>query len=497
MSGAERSSRLAAQAQAVWLRGLEYVAVLVGLAVAVWLRRSIGQGWTFDGSDSYAYLGAARELVENHRYAFRLPDWYPDHAVVPPLGYCRLPGYSLFLSLVAFLPYRGWPALGAYELIFDRIKAPQAVLDALTCLLVYLLARRLAGRRAALVALGAAVLCPPLLLFANAILTETLATALTTLFVALLSAVLLPSAAVPQGLRHRLWLGSAAVLALGCLVRIDTLFLFPTLLLPVLRFGRRALRWLPAVAVAFALCFAPWPLRNQISLGHPHPLGGQCDIRGEAMPHTSFFAWFATWVRRESQTTTTLYCLFRRECVATTATYPAEAFDSPAERATLQALFDLRRREGLSASVDEGFRQLARQRLRAHPLRTLLWLPLQRAYFLWATPIDQPLRATRHPPDSLFLRYASSAFLYTQILMLGLGLLGLLRSARAPRLRSFAALAAACLLLRTAALAAIGFVENRYVIELLPLVLVLCGVAVAAPKDLAQSGAEMPKRDDK
>jgi 4-amino-4-deoxy-L-arabinose transferase-like glycosyltransferase len=476
-------------------RTREILLVIALLGIAFWLRWFIGRGWTFAGSDSYAYLGAARELAENHRYAFRLPDWYPDHAVVRPLGYCRLPGYPIFLSVVAFLTHRGWPALGAYELIFSRVKAPQAALDVLSCLIVYLLARRLAGRRSALIALSAAALCPPLLMFSNAVLTETLATTLSTLSLGLLALVVLPTEASGERLRHRVWIAAAVVLALGCLVRIDTVFLLPLLLLPVLRFGCQALRYLPGVALAFALAYAPWPLRNQISLGHPHPLGGQCDVRGDAMPHTSFFAWFATWVTRESQTPGTLYCLFRRECVASASTYPPEAFDSPAERATLQTLLDLRNREGMSERVDAGFRQLALARLRAHPFRTLIWLPLQRAFYLWATPIDQPLRATMRLPGPQFVSYVKMPILYMQILILGLGLFGLVRSARRPRLRPFALLAGAALALRTGSLAAIGFVENRYVIELLPLLLVLVGVALAAPETLAKLGAEKPKVD--
>ena len=465
------------------------------LLLALWLRLRLGQSWTFAGSDSYAYLGAARELAEHHRYAFRLPDWYPDHSTVPPLGYCRLPGYPLFLSVVAFLAHRGWPALGAYELIFSRVKAAQAVLDVVSCLLVYLLARRLAGVRAARVGLVGAALCPPLVMFTNSVLTEALATMLTTLYIVLLALVLQASAAGPKPLRHRLWMASAAVLALGGLVRIDTLFLLPTLLLPVITRGREVLRHLPGVVLAFVVCFAPWPIRNQISLGHPHPLGGQCDVRGNAMPHTSFFAWFATWVSREDETPPTLYCLFRRECVATAKTYPPAAFDSPSEREALQALFDLRQREGLSPDVDAGFRRLATERLRRHPLRTVIWLPLKRAFFLWLTPIDQPLRATSRLPGPDFLKYVRMPILYIQILILGLGLVGLWRAARTSRLRTFAGLAAACLLLRTGALAAIGFVENRYVLELFPLLLVLVGVALARGQALSSSGAGAPNSD--
>ena len=71
--------------------------------------------------------------------------------------------------------------------------------------------------------------------------------------------------------------------------------------------------------------------------------------------------------------------------------------------------------------------------------------------------------------------------LYIQILIFGLGLVGLWRAARTSRLRAFAGLAAACFVLRTGALAAIGFVENRYVLELFPLLWCWSGGCGAAP----------------
>jgi 4-amino-4-deoxy-L-arabinose transferase-like glycosyltransferase len=475
---------------------LERVVVLALLVFALLLRLRIGYGWTFAGADSFAYLGAARELAENHRYAFRLPDWYPDHAAPRPLGYCRLPGYPVFLALSAFLPYRGWPALNDYATIFARIKPLQAVLDVVTCLLVFAIARRWAGRRAGFIALALACLFPPLWLFASSILTETLATLLSTAVIALLACELWPNRQPPGRVRHLPWIGAGATLALSALVRIDGLFLLPALGLPVLRYGRRSLRVLPWVLVAFAVVFAPWPLRNQLRLGQPHPLGGQCDVRGDAMQHTSFFAWFATWVTRESQTPQTLYCLLRRECVSTVGTYPPEAFDSAEERAELQRLFALRQQEGLSPRVDEGFRRLAVLRVRAHPLRTLVWLPMQRAFFLWATAIDQPLRATRNLPWPTLTRWLMPALGPLQVCVLLLGLLGLIRGLRQRQTRALAGLAAVCLVSRTAALALIGFVENRYTLELYPLVLVLAGLGLSSASTAAETPLQKAKVDD-
>ena len=66
----------------------EALAVCALLAVCIGFRAKTGDGWSFVGADSFAYVGAAKELVENHRYGFRLPDWYKDrpHETQPGVG---------------------------------------------------------------------------------------------------------------------------------------------------------------------------------------------------------------------------------------------------------------------------------------------------------------------------------------------------------------------------------------------------------------------------
>src|SRR5262245_17868251 len=80
-----------------WIEAALCVLLLVAGAA---LRARVGRGWVFTGADGYAYMGAAAELVEKHRYAIRPPAWHKQPAALP-LGYCRLPGYPLFLAAVA------------------------------------------------------------------------------------------------------------------------------------------------------------------------------------------------------------------------------------------------------------------------------------------------------------------------------------------------------------------------------------------------------------
>lgn len=439
------------------------------------IRERIGRGWTFRGADSYAYMGAASELYENHRYAFRLPAWYPEQERAKPLppGYGRLPGYSALLAAVVR------PQGADYETFYAHMKPVQWLIDLGTCLLVFLIARRLAGRAAALVGLLLAVASPFLGWYANAILTENLATFLTTLTLFLWLEALHFESAPRQ--RTLLWALGGAAAGLATLTRIDSLVLLGTLAVPLLllRGGRHRRGALLALGL-FAAVYAPWPIRNYVRLGHPHVLGGQCDTQGREMAHTAFFAWFATWLVDSAETPGTLYCLFFPHCVSRVDTYPSRAFDGPEEREEVARIFKLRARDGLSDEVDAGFRALAKKRLFAHPLRTLLELPLRRAYALWVNRNDEPLRATRpHWPwpgltkrlDPHLQRISGALAVLGALGLFGLVFLG-------GRHRRAALLLGSALALRTAALSLIGFVEARYLLELHPALLALSAVAL-------------------
>jgi 4-amino-4-deoxy-L-arabinose transferase-like glycosyltransferase len=463
---------------------LALVLLLLGIGYAV--RAQVARGLTFAGSDSYAYVGAAEELIEHGHYRFRVPLWYPDRAVEPPPGYGRLPGYPLLLA--ALLMDRGHTPLREYKGIFERAKLAQRALDVLTCALVFLAAWRVSGWLAGLAALLFCALSPPLILYAGSILTETLATCLSavTVVLSLLAVIEERSAGRARGLLC----GAGVALACATLVRIDGVLLgagiLSLLLFRSLRGPLLSRRDVAAALLLAALCYAPWPVRNLLVFGDPHPVGRICDARGREMPRTALFGWFATWVVRESQTPETLYCFFRAECVSRLSAYPAEAFDSPQERERLGQLLALRQREGISERVDQGFRDLARERLLRHPLRTLLWLPAQRAFHLWVSANDMPLRATGNKPGPAThgALVGLSVFL---VVLAAAGALSLVRSG-AGAARRAAVMLGLVLMARTGFLALIGFVDERYIIEVLPAAMILAGAGVSAlrPKTPAQ-----------
>jgi 4-amino-4-deoxy-L-arabinose transferase-like glycosyltransferase len=457
--------------------GLLLACLLAGLLAGLLVRQRLGRGWTFVGADSFAYVGAARELYEHHRFAIPMPDWYPPQERQKPVSpsYGRMPGYPALLAVAT------QPAALPYGTIFERAKQAQWLLDIGTCLLVFLMARRLSGTAGGFFALAFAALSPFLCLFANAVLAETLATFLYTLTLWLwLEALFSP----PAQKRVRLALGGVTT-ALAVLVRIDALLLLLCLLIPWF-FAKERQQARGGILLALSLFLAvygAWLGRNFVRFGQLHVLGGQCDVRGKEMTHTAFFAWFATWLVDEVETPSTLYCLLRPECISNTAAYPKTAFDSLEERREVDRIFLLRARQGLSEATDAGFRDLTWRRLRDHPLRTLLVLPLRRAYHQWISRNDQPLRATTPVlpwprVTRLFLPHLRTL----SALYVGLALLGvfaLLRCRAAP-CRLAAALLGLAITSRSAALALIGFVDARYLLEVHPAILVLASVAVAS-----------------
>ncbi len=159
---------------------------------------------------------------------------------------------------------------------------------------------------------------------------------------------------------------------------------------------------------------------------------------------------------------------------------PASAFDSGAERARVAALLE-ESNAGLEVppGLDAGFARLARERAMRHPLRTYLWIPLERAAFMWFTPRVEllPYSGDLWPPGEKWEEDPVD-FTVTVVLGLlnfayiGLALGGAWRCRRHPAL----ALLAAFLLVRTAFFAVVSTPEPRYLLVCFPVVWALGSV---------------------
>jgi 4-amino-4-deoxy-L-arabinose transferase-like glycosyltransferase len=143
-----------------------------------------------------------------HGAAIGAGHWSPRH-----MRSIQGPGYPLFLGILfTFFPTDPW-----------TVRYAQAVLSALTCLCIYSLGKRLAGRTAGFIAGMLAALYPPLILLTGRVLTETLAIFLFWLGLGLLAFALVRV--------RRTWLIlSGGILALAALSRPTMLPVVPFLI---------------------------------------------------------------------------------------------------------------------------------------------------------------------------------------------------------------------------------------------------------------------------
>jgi hypothetical protein len=66
---------------------------------------------------------------------------------------------------------------------------------------------------------------------------------------------------------------------------------------------------------------------------------------------------------------------------------PQYAVDSPEEFSRVVSLLDrYNRTPGMTRALDLEFAELARERAKRHPVRTYMWIPIERAAAMWFTP---------------------------------------------------------------------------------------------------------------
>jgi 4-amino-4-deoxy-L-arabinose transferase-like glycosyltransferase len=232
--------------------------VLVALAHAALFIAYQRPDWEVAWSDQggYKQLGAA--MARSGKFTR-----FPESPVFIP-EVIRTPGYPAFVAVV----YR---LFGASTL---PVAIAQALVFALICLIVYALARRIAGEGTAAVAALMTGVFPPLPYYGALVLTEVWTT-----FV-LMAAMLVCLRAVQQG-RTRDFLLAGALFSGATLVR-PAFVLLPfglaiamPMLVPSERNRRRAGQWAALAAVA-AITMVPWFTYNYVYVGRftLSPAGG-------------------------------------------------------------------------------------------------------------------------------------------------------------------------------------------------------------------------------
>lgn len=167
-----------------------------------------------------------------------------------PTAY-RLPGYPLFLAAI-------YAVAGVDPL---PVRLCQALLDVLSCFMVFLLGRRLLGERSARIAATVYALFPLSILYVTTRMSETVFTAFLLLFL-----LLLPDRPEQRG--RLVWSGIVA----GCAVLIrSTALILPVAAACIPELAGRSLpsRLRPLVVTAgtMALVILPWLARNEALFG--------------------------------------------------------------------------------------------------------------------------------------------------------------------------------------------------------------------------------------
>ncbi len=305
----------------------------------------------------------------------------------------RAPGYPAFLAAIYFLAGAGRQA----------VMLAQAFVDLASCVLAAGIAARLssgapdaARGRVAAAALWLTALCPFTANYAAVPLTEVPAAFFTTLalliFLSPAGMEIERIAANGDLLRAvRNWFAGGLVVGLGTLVRPETPLLLAAVLIALWLRYRRPMHWRKLalatvwMIAGFLLPLAPWATRNAANLGRVQFLAPRyAETYGDVLP-TGFYAWTKTWMFRFRDAYLLTWKLPSQPIEL--KDLPAYAVDSLEEFSRVASLLErYNRARGMTPSLDLEFGELARERAKRHPIRTYVWIPIERAAAMWFTP---------------------------------------------------------------------------------------------------------------
>jgi 4-amino-4-deoxy-L-arabinose transferase-like glycosyltransferase len=435
-------------------------------AAAVALRLVFYWKLRFIEGDSYVYGELARNILQHHTYGFT------DHGnggSVPTL--IRLPGYPLFMALV-------WMVTGIEH--YDAIMRVQVVVDLATCFLVAALALETVGEKAAKWAFALVALCPFFANFATTPLTETWSF----FFVALTFWCAAKACAHADDLRW--WAGCGAAVAASILLRPDGGMLLMALgvyfAVRLFRAPNKSKVFFAGVLVA-AVALAPlvpWTIRNWRVMHVFQPIAPRYANDPDEFVTYGYFRWTGTWLIDYVSLDDFYWPINERDIDA--EDLPARACDSAEQcRRTEELIDEYNQDHTLSPELDAKFAALAAERVRAHPLRYYVVLPLARVVDLWFRPRTEMLPLDQHWWD--YKDAGRDAYIATFLGVINLFYVFCAVMGALTRRVRLAALMIGWMLLRTAFLGTMEAPESRYVLECFPVVFVFAAAWLArAPR---------------
>lgn len=457
------------------------------LLVAIALRLLFIVKFSLIAPDSFVYGDIAKNWL--HGVYGLSGGKTPGPAGTPLLSgieptYIRLPGYPAFLALCFLLFGREH---------YHAVMFVNLFIDLATCFITAHLALRSAGERAARIAFALAATC---VLFANYVaipLTETLAifataAALDCAVIALARRnqwLLSVGPGVEPGRANATsaWVLCAVAIAFGILLRPDGgILLAAVVAYLALRWLRRTITFKQAIAVsvlvsAIALApLAPWTIRNWRVFHVFQPLAPvYANSPGEYVP-LGFIRWQKTWIVDYSSVEDIWFHVPGDEL--SLDALPQRAFDNDVQRQQTAELFSqYNQTTTINPALDARFAELARARIRQHPLRYYIELPVLRALDLWLRPHTEML-----PLDSHWWQFDQDlhdALFGVAVGLIGWFYLGAALLALRPRIHvRYAGLFLVFFLLRSAFLAWMPNPEQRYMLECIPALLVFAAAGL-------------------
>jgi len=426
----------------------------------------------FEG-DSLMYGDLAKNWLLHGVYGLT------DNGQVVPVD-IRMPGYPAFLAATFRL-------FGVEH--YGAVVRAQVGIDLFTCFLIAAGARRLWSERAGKIAFALAALCPFTANYTATPLPETLAifAASLALFSAL-SAVQRMCQTSSWDVAHsfaiREWILSGLGIALSVYLRPDggVLLVSIGLYLLWLAMTRREAEFLWAgvlLGVVSLLPLLPWTLRNWYTLHSFEPLAPfYAQLPGEYVPE-GFNRWTKTWVVDFISVMNVEWNVSAEgngEPVDIN-NIPSRAYDSAAQEQRTKQLFSQYNQDlTLAPEMDRAFAQLANERIRAHPLRYRLMLPLARLADMWMRPRTEMLNLQLDwwnwedvPQESA----ASAALALLDIFYIVAALMSLRRKLTTSTILWL------FIICRSILLATLPNPEPRYTLECFPALLMLAGAGLA------------------
>ena len=358
-----------------------------------------------NSGDTVFYEQIATNWLRHHVFAMNV------QGAVTPVD-MRMPGYPGFLALIYVLTGRGG------ESARQRVMLAQIVVDLLGCLVIARLAKILAcasenearSGKAYTVALWLAALCPFTANYTAVPLSEVFACLWTGLACCILAVALgrvkkpdflvsgchLPlrphmSPVQLTGSVERAALGAGLVAGVGALFRPETpiLLIAAAVVFAALLFRlHEFVRWFwvtGAMLIGCLVVLSPWALRNLRTFGEVQFLNPKYStLPGEIVPY-GFMAWEKTWLYRVRDCYLVPWKL--NDEAINVHDIPARAFDSREEKQRVADILEQYNEDlTLTKEEDDAFGKIARERVRRHPLRIFVWIPVARAVVIWFSP---------------------------------------------------------------------------------------------------------------